>query len=357
MRSEAKTILLTGGSGVVGQALLERLTDVNVIGLTHRTPIEAPNVEMLIGDISKPQLGLSTDQFEDLCRRVDYVVHSAATTSFADSKAATYRTNVEGTRNILEVADRAGVPFCHISTAFAHLQQFDGTHLSNFYEASKLESEEVVQQSGVPYVILRPSVVIGDSNDGHMSRFQGFHFLSELMFRGVLPVWVPTKPTAYMDFIPQDMISEVVSALVERPEIRGEYWLTSGPRAMQVEQAVTLWEQHIPRLTGRGIKRPRYVDPDVIDRLIKPVFLPSLPARSREMVGQALELLSFSVKNPLPTSMPELESLLNIPRSPDPELVAIRNAEFWARKRGFDQAVRRDNRELGNQLDWNPAAQ
>jgi nucleoside-diphosphate-sugar epimerase len=326
--------------------------------LTHRTQLEAPNIlECIAGDISKPQLGLTNEQFAGLARRIDYVIHSAATTAFTDSKSATYKANVEGTRHVLDLAREAGVPFCHISTAFAHLQEFDPSHISNFYEASKLEAEQVVKDSGMPYVILRPSVVIGDSNDGHMFRFQGFHFLLELMFRGVLPVWIPAKPEALMDFIPQDLIADVVDALIDQPEVRGEFWLTSGPRSMQVQDSVALWETHIPRLTGRGIKRPKYVEMDVIERMVKPVFLPSLPARSREMVGQALDLLSFSVKEPLPTSVPELETLLGIPHTPDPELVAIRNAEFWARKRGFDQTARREQREKGNQLDWNPAVQ
>lgn len=328
---------MTGASGVVGQALLEKLTDTTVICLVHKTPVDAPNVITLKGDISKPQLGLSKDEFAALARRVDYVIHSAASTSFGESKDFTFKTNVEGTRHVLELAQEANTPFCHISTAFAHLEQIDAGHLSNAYESSKLESEEVVRQSGIPHVILRPSVVIGDSQDGSMSRFQGFHFLCDLMVRGVLPVWVPCKPTAYMDLIPQDIIGETAAALVEHSEVTGEYWLTSGDRALQVGRAVTLWEQHIPRLTGRAIKPLRYVEPDVIDRLVRPVFLPSLPARTQMMVNQALELLSFSVEQPLPSSLPELETKLGIDHMPDLELCLIRNAEFWARKRGFLQ--------------------
>jgi len=170
-----------------------------------------------------------------------------------------------------------------------------------------------------------------------MSRFQGFHFLCDLMVRGVLPVWVPCKPTAFMDLIPQDIIGDAVAGVVEHPDTTGEYWLTSGDRALTVGRAVELWEQHIPRLTGRAIKPLRYVEPDVIDRLIRPVFLPSLPQRTQMMVNQALELLAFSVEQPLPTSLPNLEAQLGIPHMPEPEICLIRNAEFWARKRGFLQ--------------------
>jgi nucleoside-diphosphate-sugar epimerase len=339
MNRASKTVLLTGGSGVVGQAILEKLTDTNVICLVHRAEVEWPHVRSVQGDISQPRLGLSNEQFFELSREVDYVIHSAASTSFGETKGATNRINVEGTRNVLELADQARAPFCHISTAFAHLQAFEPSHISNAYEASKLEAEAVVRDSGVPYVILRPSVVIGDSNDGRMSRFQGFHFLCEQMLRGVLPVWVPTKPTAHMDFVPQDTVAAAVVGCVRDDQMRGEYWLTSGERAIEVQEAVAIWDQHIPRLTGKPIKPPRYVEPDVIDRLIRPVFLPSLPPRMQAMVNQALGLLSFSIADYLPTSLPELETRLGIARMPDPELCIIRNAEFWARTRGLDRAL------------------
>jgi hypothetical protein len=67
------------------------------------------------------------------------------------------------------------------------------------------------------------------------------------------------------------------------------------------------------------------------------------------MVNQALELLSFSVAQPLPTSLPELEVILGIARMPDPELSLIRGAEFWARKRGFAQ-FRNERSEAGRPI-------
>src|SRR3954467_2211486 len=104
MTNVKKTLLLTGASGVVGQALLEKLTDYSVICLVHRTPVEGANVTSIKGDISKPRLGLSKEDFEGLAKKVDYVVHSAANTSFGESKDATFKTNVDGTRHVLQLA-------------------------------------------------------------------------------------------------------------------------------------------------------------------------------------------------------------------------------------------------------------
>ena len=51
MNRASKTVLLTGGSGVVGQAILEKLTDTNVICLVHRADVEWPNVRSVQGDV------------------------------------------------------------------------------------------------------------------------------------------------------------------------------------------------------------------------------------------------------------------------------------------------------------------
>ena len=60
---------------------------------------------------------LSPAQFEDVCSRIDYVVHSAAATGFGTPKSLTFRTNVQGTKNVVELASRARASFCHVSTA------------------------------------------------------------------------------------------------------------------------------------------------------------------------------------------------------------------------------------------------
>ena len=39
-----RTVLLTGASGVVGRALLQRLRDFDVVCLVHRSPVCGPNV-------------------------------------------------------------------------------------------------------------------------------------------------------------------------------------------------------------------------------------------------------------------------------------------------------------------------
>ena len=76
-----RTVLLTGASGVVGRALLQRLRDVDVICLVHRSPVSGPNVTTVLGDIARPMLGLADQAYRELAAKADAVNHCAAVTA------------------------------------------------------------------------------------------------------------------------------------------------------------------------------------------------------------------------------------------------------------------------------------
>src|ERR671929_130064 len=193
-RPAGRTILLTGGSGVVGQALLPTLADSTTICLVHRSPVSGPNVECLPGDIAAPRLGLSRTAFADLASRIDCIIHSAAVTHFGQAEDAIRCANVEGTANVLELAARARVPVYHVSTAFVRVRSHS-TQEPNAYELSKRDGDELVRTSGLPAAILRPSLVIGDSATGQIAHFQGIYLMLGMFLKGLLPV-VPAREGA-----------------------------------------------------------------------------------------------------------------------------------------------------------------
>jgi Male sterility protein len=115
------TVLLTGGSGVVGAALLDRLRGRPVICLAHRN---APGVdgvdgvEVIRGDVRRPRLGLDQRAFTSLAARVDAVVHAAAVTDFSRADGSLEATNIDGARHVAEFAAAANARLYHLSTAF-----------------------------------------------------------------------------------------------------------------------------------------------------------------------------------------------------------------------------------------------
>src|SRR5579859_2855509 len=164
-----RNILLTGGSGVIGQALLANLSASTTWCLVHHQPIEGPGVLSVQGDIAQPRLGLGTNSFKGLARRIDCIVHSAAITNFNVPDEIVQQTNVRGTEHVLELAAVAGVPLYHISTAFVEPTSHS-SQAPTAYECSKRASEQLVRSSGLPHVIVRPSLVVGDSRTGEITQ-------------------------------------------------------------------------------------------------------------------------------------------------------------------------------------------
>lgn len=284
-----KTILLTGGAGVVGQALLEQITDHTVICLTRRQPVSGPNVISIPGDVAQPNFGLSATLFHSLAQRVDAIVHSAAITDFTRPIDELRRANVDGVRHMLHFAKAANVPLLHVSTAFIHAR---GGYALNNYESSKLEAERVVRESGVPTVIVRPSIVLGDSQTGAITQFQGVHRIFRMFIKEMLPV-VPGANGSYIDYVPQDSVAAAIRALIEYQVSAGDYWLTAGEAAIRYEDLLDVLIAHASQIIGRPLARPRVMKPDAFDRLVRPVFLPAFPLRLQRMFEEALAFTKY----------------------------------------------------------------
>lgn len=326
---QRKTILLTGASGVVGQALLARLHAHSVICLTYRKPISHPNATTIPCDISLPGLGLSQTQLKDMAKCVDCIVHSAAITDFGETDELIHRTNVRGLENMLELAAIAQVPFYYISTAFIRPHQRKDGPLEHTYTISKREGERLVRESRLPYAIIRPSIVIGDSTSGEIARFQGIYNIISSLFRGFLPI-LPMLPQAYIDFIPQDVVANAIAGLIEHDCVAGEYWLTSGNKALMVHQIADLIAE-FGKNQGIEINIPRMVSPDIVDRLIRPAFMSELPKSVKKGFDWFAQVAPYLCnEEPFPMSLPEMETRFGVAPLPHLETALTHSLEYWA---------------------------
>jgi nucleoside-diphosphate-sugar epimerase len=315
---ERRTVLLTGATGVVGQALIPRLVDQgasDVICLTHRSVMgarsrqrHAGSLSTARGDVARPDLGLGARQYRELAARIDSVVHAAALTNFAGPEETLQRINVDGTEHALAMADAAGAHFVHVSTAYLHARgEGQRGHIAARYAASKRAAEAVIKASGVGHSIVRPSIVIGDSRTGAMSSAQGLHRAAGAVLSGIAPI-LPFGASWPLDFIPQDVVAETVAGIVEHERIGEELWVTAGRRALTLAQAVDVVVA-TGRQLGINVDTPRFVSPEQFDRIIAPVFLPALPASMRDTITRLLDFFAvyLDMDEPMPSSLPALE--------------------------------------------------
>ncbi len=182
-------ILVTGARGFLGRNLLTAAAKKfpqAAFALLARSDKAAADLcdkfrwlgrdrlRIIRGDIIEPGLGLSLGDLSMLAS-VREVWHLAASTSFDDREhEAIYQGNVVGTQNVLAAA--GGLTklerFVYVSTAYvagtnpgpiAEDEMPVRSGFRNTYEATKWEAERTVRQSKLPFVIFRPSIIMGDS--------------------------------------------------------------------------------------------------------------------------------------------------------------------------------------------------
>lgn len=292
-------ILLTGGTGILGQTILpmflERSFHVHALYRSDPPPPN-PGVTWLKGDVNLYNLGLT-----GRCR-FERLYHLAGLVSLDDKDAKSlYRINSSGTSNVVQFAQRNGVPWLlYASTAYVNNLE-RGQPRRSAYELSKWWGECYVREAGhdlgYPFnvsrppmktTVFRPAVLVPEL--GTTAPLQGFllfvslvvkaHRWAEKVRRHVetrlhLPAIEPTfrvrgHPKARLNLIPA---REVARAIVEE-EGAGVRWLTNPNPPMLEDLAEWVGEVIMVRMRFRHRFRASPVEA-LFERMARP-FAPYL---------------------------------------------------------------------------------
>ncbi len=250
MELNGKTVFMTGLTGTVGSFLAREAfrRGARILALArgrnaHEARLRAEGalavvgaefgagqLEVIRGDVCRPGLGIADPS---VLGPIDLVLHSAAAIDFDSAlESRIRRTNVDGTRHVLELADRRQCPLVHVSTAYVAGQregvvredELDaGQAFNNVYEETKYQAERLVrdwaQCTGLPAVVLRPSIVLGDYAQGRIIHFHTAYDVMhafELIYRriGKAEVRVAAMPEVHKNFVPADYFAEAAWSLV-----------------------------------------------------------------------------------------------------------------------------------------------
>ncbi len=191
------TIALTGGTGFVGQALLDCAAEagVELRALARKAQPPRAGVQWVAGDLENKRA------LARLLAGAEAVIHVAGVTSAPDA-AGFEAGNVTGTLNLIEVAKRAGVPrFIHVSSLSAREPGL------SLYGASKARSEKLVKASGLDWTLVRPPAVYGPRDNGMLELFR-------------MAKWglVPVPPPGKLSVIHATDLSHLLLALIRGGE-------------------------------------------------------------------------------------------------------------------------------------------
>jgi long-chain acyl-CoA synthetase len=253
---------------------------------------ERHRVEVYTGDVGLPNCGLDAAANEPLSAQTTRVIHSAATVRFDHTLEEARRINVEGTRRVLDFA--AAAPnlrsMAYVGTAYVAGERSGlvreselavGQSYRNTYEQTKAEAEALVRSrfESMPGVILRPSIIVGDSRTGVTSSFKMMYWPLKIYARGLWRT-VPGYPDAVLDIVPVDFVANAVARLAfDDAAIGSVVHLCAGPRG-----SATI--QQVARRAAEYFNAPeaRYVDPRLFFAAVRPLLFMTLWGRKRRVL-------------------------------------------------------------------------
>src|ERR1035437_7139740 len=186
--------MLSGGYKIIvlGRPTKEETLQERISKLLRWFGIEelAGQLELVEIDFLEPMLGIPEAEYKNLCAITEQIIHCASDTSFAERKRDTiFKSNVSSLEGILEFAANANVNIFHyISTAYVAGANVtickerisSATDFQNVYEESKALAENIIgtfcENNSIPFTIIRPSIVYGDSHTGRSLKFNALYF-------------------------------------------------------------------------------------------------------------------------------------------------------------------------------------
>ncbi|MEH2442452.1 amino acid adenylation domain-containing protein [Nostoc sp.] len=209
--SQPKHIFLTGATGFLGAFLLHELlqqTEANIYCLVRANnesegfrrlqknlekyliwdASQSSRIIAIPGNLDRPRLGLSLEQFGRLAEQIDVIYHSGAEVGFAKPYSLMKAANVFGTQEVLRLACHAQLkPVHYISTiaVFSTIACFNG--LNVIYEDDDIDPSEtylyqdigyiqskwvaeklvwIAKSRGIPVTVIRSGFLMGHSDTG-----------------------------------------------------------------------------------------------------------------------------------------------------------------------------------------------
>jgi len=240
------SVLITGTSGFVGNRLLERLQpnefaricclSRRVSNTMHRL---AARPEVACYSTEIPGVPAPDEAFAG----IDTVIHLAATTGKA--APATYTVvNADGTRALVQQCVRCGVRnllfVSTIAARFADISRY-------YYAQSKRAAEAAVAASGLRYLIVRPTLVVGPGGGA----WEGLLRLAKLP---VTPVFGDGQ-TQIQPIQVDDLVDSLLT-IVHEDLFTNDLVELGGPEPIRIEDFLRRIRQALGRRTGPLLHLP-----------------------------------------------------------------------------------------------------
>ncbi|HEV7412573.1 MAG TPA: SDR family oxidoreductase [Casimicrobiaceae bacterium] len=273
---------VTGGTGFIGrflvQNLLKRGEPVYLLvrksalkklpALRETWGVDDKRVVAIVGDLAKPNLGVTAEDLKRLKGKVDHLFHLAAIYDLAASAEDQQRANIDGTRHAVELAHDVKAGCFHHVSSIAAAGLYDGVFREDmFEEAEDLDhpyfrtkhlAEGIVRsECKRPWRIYRPGFVVGHSKTGYIDKIDGPYYFFKLIqkMRNMLPPWMPTIGIegGRINIVPVDFVADALDYLAHKKGLDGKCFHLTDPEPYRIGEVMNIFARaaHAPQMTMR----------------------------------------------------------------------------------------------------------
>jgi nucleoside-diphosphate-sugar epimerase len=252
-------VLVTGGTGFTGKALVRRLIDLGhqVVALDSKEGLKTREIrdwgaEVILGSVT------DMDAVRRAVEGAEVVHHVAAAFREMDvPESYYYDVNVNGTRNVFQAALDAGVrkvvscSTCGVHGNVDHPPAGEDAPIqpADYYQRTKWEAEPVALEffrRGLGTTILRPAAIYGPGDP------ERFFLIFKRVAKGTFPMFGSGR-TLYHPLYIENLVDAFVLAM-EEGRGEGEAYLIADEQYLEIEDLV----RRVGRALGVEVRIPHF---------------------------------------------------------------------------------------------------
>ncbi|HYX11227.1 MAG TPA: SDR family oxidoreductase, partial [Candidatus Acidoferrum sp.] len=269
---------VTGATGFIGRHLIDLLlaregtiyvlvregSKGRLEELRSRWGAGPDRVVAVVGDLGQPRLGIADEETEQLRGDIDHLFHLAAIYDMTADAESQRLANVEGTRNMLELADAVEAGHVHMISSIAAAGLYRGTWREDMFDEAenlavhpyyrtKHEAEGIVrQESGRPWRVYRPGIVVGHSETGEMDKIDGPYYFFKLIrrIRNAVPQWMPLVGIegGEINVVPVDFVARAIDHIAHLDGLDGKAFHLTDPAPHTAGEVIDIFARaaHAP---------------------------------------------------------------------------------------------------------------
>jgi thioester reductase-like protein len=285
MTAQDKVVLLTGlPTSFVARKLLPELlaseqTQIKcVVTDTQHDPVRdlvatfgaaaQDRVELVHGDITAMDFGMAGTRFLALAKNIDIIQHCVCATIGGVSRDAELRTYLGSTGEVLELALASGGRLSrlvhwgsallsqpvHGRVSEASLVRPDS--FRNTADLARFQAEHLLRDAiaRVPITILRPSLIVGDSNTGEGDPLSGMYLLMLMLLSSPVDLRLPLpgRGDQPINLVPIDFVVRAGKAIADDARSTGKTFNLVDDRPLSVRRVFELLTQASERPAPSG---------------------------------------------------------------------------------------------------------